>query len=76
MRQRDAPIAERMLISSDRPAPRASSRLATFAHAISSTSPVTVRRRPAIGSSSLLSEGRTPDEALETSTPRFLFVSG
>jgi len=39
MRVRPAPIAIRIEISRDRTAARASSRLATFAHAISNTNP-------------------------------------
>ena len=75
-RARDAPTAARMLISSERPAPRASIRLATFAHAMTRTRPVTVRRSAASGKSSPRSAGDSPDEARETTAVRPLFVSG
>ena len=75
-RQRDAPTAARMLISTDRPAPRASMRFATFAHAMRRTSPVTVSRSAAIGRSSPRSEGRTPVAALDTSAGTVLVGLG
>ena len=48
-RRREAPIAARIDISRARPAPRASSRFATLAHAINRTRPVTVSRSAVSG---------------------------
>ena len=73
MRPREAPTARRTAISRWRPAARTRSRPATFAHAMSSTSPTITIRMPNTGNSSVPAPARQSGTAR---TPRSLFVSG
>ena len=73
MRRRLPPSAARTAISRDRPRPRASSRFATFAHAISSTNATT----PASTSDVVRSSGPTiASRSGSMVTPQPLLVSG
>ena len=72
IRRRVAPSAARMAISRSRSAARASSRLATFAQAISSRKPTDASNTPSVGRKKREYCSRRP----ATRAPRFLFVAG